>query len=495
MGQASLHSDPDTEFVLTLQDVHRRFASVTALDGASIRVRAGTVHALLGENGAGKTTLMRVAYGLTHPDAGSIHVHGRRVRIGTPLDAISLGIGMVHQHFTLVPVMTIAENVALGARGRLDITEVERRVRSISERTGFELEPSTRVESLSVGAQQRVEIIKALVRDARILILDEPTAVLAPEEADALLQWLRSYADAGNAVVLITHKLREALRVADDVTVLRRGRTVFSQNAASATAEALTSAMIGTDARMADSVPRAVRHVGTDAPVVFRVEHLDVCDSAGIVRVRGASFEVRAGEIIGIAGVEGSGQHELIRALAGRIRPAAGTLSRPRVVGFIPEDRHLEAVLLDRSLSENIALRGAATRRGLIDWVKVRSDTDALMTAFDVRAPSPDALLRTLSGGNQQKLVVARELATEGDTRPKAIVAENPARGLDVHATAEIHARLRQASAQGAAVIVYSNDIDEVLSIATRVLVAHAGHLTEVTLDRDAIGRAMVGAA
>lgn len=479
---------------LALESVVKHYGAYAALDGASLRLRSGTVHALLGENGAGKSTLMRIAYGLVRPDSGMIRVGGAAVTIDDPSDAIALGLGMVHQHFTLVPVMTIAENVALGGHGMLDIAQVRTRLREIAERTGFALDPSARVESLSVGAQQQVEIAKALVREVRVLILDEPTAVLAPDEARTLLSWLRTYADAGNAVVLITHKLREALSVADDVTVLRRGRTVLARPAASTTTDALAAAMLGTDAEADGGSSTPVQVGGPDQPVVFRARRLRLTDARGVVRVRDATFEVRAGEIVGIAGVDGSGQREILRALAGRLAPTLGELSRPMEVGFIPEDRHHDAVLLDRSLTENVALRGAGARRGAIDWSSFDAHTRALVTVFQVRAPSLHTPLRTLSGGNQQRLVVARELYASGDTRPHAIVAENPTRGLDVRATADIHDRLRQARSKGSAIVLYSNDIDEVLLLATRVLVAHDGVLREVRLDRDVIGRAMLGA-
>ena len=484
----------DAATILALENVAKRYGSFQALDAASLRLRAGTVHAVLGENGAGKTTLMRIAYGLVHPDSGAVRIDGAKVTIANPADAIARGIGMVHQHFTLVPVMTIAENVALGSRGALHIARVEDRVREIAEVTGFALDPSARIETLSVGAQQRVEIAKALARNARVLILDEPTAVLAPEESNALLGWLRAYADAGNAVVLITHKLPEALSVADDVTVLRRGRTVLSERAATMTMTALADAMIGSEGPVTASPSVSTLAKRSDGPVVFRADKLELTDAGGVVRVRGASFDVRAGEIVGIAGVEGSGQRELLRALAGRMKPTAGALTRPEFVGFIPEDRHHDAVLVDSDLSENVALRGAGARRGTIDWEKVRAETRMLMRAFDIRAPNSHARLRTLSGGNQQKLVVARELRADGDGHQQAVVVENPTRGLDVRATADIHERLRRASAQGAAVVLYSNDIDEVLLLATRVLVTHGGSVNEVALDRDAIGRAMLGA-
>ena len=485
------------EPALALQGIDKRFGATRALTSASLRVRPGTVHALLGENGAGKSTLMRITYGMERPDAGVIQVRGVTVRLNRPADAIALGIGMVHQHFTLVPVMTVAENVALGGHGMLDVQRTIARLRELSERTGFALDPHVRVEQLSVAAQQRVEIAKALMHDARLLVLDEPTAVLPPSESATLLRWLRRFADEGNAVVLITHKLGEALSVADDLTVLRRGRTVLSVPAAQVSAASLTDAMIGTtdvhklDTREPDDRPRE----GDPARrAVFRAAGVTVVDSTGTVRVRDASFVIGAGEIVGIAGVEGAGQRELLRALAGRLPVTSGILERPKVVGFVPEDRHRDAVLLDRPLVENVALRGAGVRRGVIDWNALGARTESLMRTFDVRAAGSRAPMRTVSGGNQQKLVLARELSADADVEARAIVVENPTRGLDVRAAAEIHDRLRCDRDSGAAVAAYSSDIDEILQLASRVLVVYAGTVRESPVDREAIGRLMLGA-
>jgi simple sugar transport system ATP-binding protein len=481
---------------LALQGIDKRFGATRALISASLRVRPGTVHALLGENGAGKSTLMRIAYGMERPDAGTIQVRGVTVRLNRPADAIALGIGMVHQHFTLVPVMTVSENVALGGHGMLDAQRTRDRLRELSERTGFALDPHVRVELLSVAAQQRVEIAKALMRDARLLVLDEPTAVLPPSESAALLRWLRSFADEGNAVVLITHKLGEALSVADDVTVLRRGRTVLVVPATNVSAERLTHAMIGTvDVDTLDiHSPNDRLQEQAPARPVFRADRVTLVDATGAVRVRNASFVIGAGEIVGIAGIEGAGQRELLRALAGRLPVTSGVLERPDEVGFVPEDRHRDAVLLDRPLVENVALRGAGVRRGVIDWSGLGARTESLMRTFDVRAAGARALMRTVSGGNQQKLVLARELVADAGTGPRAIVLENPTRGLDVRAAGEIHDRLRRERDAGAAVAMYSSDIDEILQLATRVLVVYAGTVRDAVADREAVGRLMLGA-
>ena len=506
---------------LELLDVDKRFGDVVALDGASLSVRAGTVHALLGENGGGKTTLMRIAFGMMRPDAGVVRVDGRERRFASPAQAIAAGLGMVHQHFALVPAMTVAENVALGGRGHYDAARAAERVREVTRRSGLALDPEARVGALPVGAQQRLEIVKALARDARVLILDEPTAVLAPAEASDLLRWVRAFADGGSSVVLITHKLRDALAISDDVTVLRRGATVMTVSAESSE-RALATAMLGAPPRGARpersewaqgrlprvedaSAARSARNpiVAADierAPVgdaVLAAHDVSVADERGIVRLRHATCEVRAGEIVGVAGVEGAGQRELLRALAGRRPPTAGRIERPADVGFVPEDRHREAMVLDFDLVENVVLRGAGARRGVVPWRALAATTARLVERHDVRAPGPRAAARTLSGGNQQKLVLARELADDevnGTASPvAALVVENPTRGLDIRASAAVHDALRAARDAGAAVIVYSSDLDEVLSLADRVLACFDGTLREVAAERDAVGRAILG--
>ena len=485
---------------LELRDVTRRYGDVTALDGAALAVARGTVHALLGENGAGKSTLMKIAFGLERPDAGTIAVDGRAVRWRTPRDAMAAGIGMVQQHFALVHAMTVAENVALGASGRFDVREWRARVRAVGEQSGLVLDPDARVADLPVGAQQRLEIVKALARDVTTLVLDEPTAVLAPAEVDELLAWLRRFAAGGGTVVLIAHKLSEVLRVADAVTVLRRGRTVLAALASDVTADTLAAAMLGE--RAAGALGRAAGREGRDGDAprpaatskgapVLALRDVRVVDARGVVRLRDASCAVHAGEIVGIAAVEGAGQHELVRLLAGRLAPTAGTATLPAEVGFVPEDRHRDGVVLDATLVENLALRGAGARAGLVPWGAVRRDAADVMAARDVRAASPDAPMRALSGGNQQKFVLGRELAGA----PPAIVVENPTRGLDIRATADVLAALRAARDAGTAVVVYSSDLDEVLAVADRILVCAAGTVRELPLDRDAVGRAMLAVA
>lgn len=472
------------DVMLALEHVTKRFGGTVALDDVSFRLRRGTVHALLGENGAGKTTLMRIAFGLIGADAGTVSSAGGG-RILSPSDAIAAGIGMVHQHFTNVAAMTVAENVALGGRGLYDAGLASELVRSIAKRTGLALEPGALAESLPVGAQQRLEIVKALARDARVLILDEPTAVLAPAEASDLLRWLRRYADEGNAVVLITHKLRDALGVADEVTVLRRGRLVFAANAADVSESRLAAALLGEDAGAGnDTTERTMR-----GDVVASAANLHVLDERGALAVRGATLELRAGEIVGVAAVEGSGQREMLRAFARRVVPSRGELSLPAAIGFVPEDRHRDGLVLDFTTTENVALRDAGTRRGHMPWRALSERTARLVAAFDVRGADERHPVRSLSGGNQQKLVLAREL----DAAPRLLVVENPTRGLDIRATRAVHDRLRAAAAGGAAVMVYSSDLDEVLSLSTRLVVMHAGAVREVGFDREVVGRAMLG--
>ncbi len=541
------------DVVLSLEGVTRRFGSVVALDRASLRVRRGTVHAVLGENGAGKTTLMRVAFGLLQPDDGTIRLQGVTRTIASPAVALSLGVGMVHQHFTLVPAMTVSENVALGGRGLFDPRAAAARVRDVATRAGLSLDPDAIVGTLPVGAQQRCEIVKALARDVSLLILDEPTAVLAPAESTELLQWIRAHADAGNAVVLITHKLRDAIAIADDVTVLRRGRTVYTRRASDTDEAGLADAMLGSEetgidrkpvdhrsrsslgtmsgnasgsasrsgggvainddidallrtlltergsaaASSGSGAPIVAASSGSGAPIVAReratvlnAERIHVRDVRGVERVRGASMYVRAGEIVGIAAVEGEGQHELLRVLAGRAEPVSGTLTRPTTVGFVPEDRHREALLLDATLLENIALRDAGARRGRMPWSALRAATVEIVRDYKVRNGSTGLLARALSGGNQQKLVLGRELREA----PTALVVENPSRGLDFRATAAVRDALRAARDGGAAVVLYSSDLDELLLLADRVYAMHNGVLTETARDRDLVGRAMLSA-
>jgi len=479
---------------LALEDVRHTFGRTRALDGASCRLRRGTVHALLGENGAGKSTLMKVAFGMLSPDAGTLRIAGTPTRLRSSRDAIARGIGMVHQHFMLVPALTVAENVALGGRGRFDPAQTSARIATLGERTGLVLDPRARVADLSVGEQQRLEIVKALAHDARILILDEPTAVLPAAEADELLRWLRRFADEGNAVMLITHKLREAFRIADDVTVMRRGRTVRTGARTELDEGEVVRALVG---EMDVPTPPARRSVREDAPIVLALEGATVVDPTGVTRLHPTSLTVRAGEGLGVLGVEGAGQHALLRLLAGRLAPTAGRVMRPPIVGFIPEDRLEDALIPDLPLTDNLLLADAGRLTGRVDHAAARHETAEILRTADVRAAGPDARAATLSGGNQQKFVVARE----NRRATAALVAENPTRGLDLRAAASVLAGITTDEAmQERAIVVHSADIDEVLAVATRVVVCFAGVVREVPWpadrsDRTPFTRAMTGAA
>jgi simple sugar transport system ATP-binding protein len=478
---------------------------VQALRGADFTLMPGELHALLGENGAGKTTLMHVAYGLARPDAGTVAIAGAVVSVPSPRAARRLGVGMVHQHFTSVPALSVAENVALTAGWPIHPAALRERVRALADRIGLPLEPDTPAGRLSVGLKQRLEIVKALATDVRVLLLDEPTAVLAPGEAEELLRVVRVFTARGGSAVLITHKLDEALAAADRVTVLRQGMVVHEGVVAGETRESLAAAMIGEGVR-GESVweeARPLRFAQGDEPgkaqsdepgkargdgagkvpsarVLVRLEELEVPRDTGYgIAVRRATLTIRAGEIVGIAAVEGNGQRELLRAVAGRLHPLRGRREVAGPVGFIPEDRTTEGLIPALSLTENVVLGSRADdpwiRRGRVDWRVARARTAALLKEYEVVAPGPDVPAAALSGGNQQKVVVARELARQ----PRVVVAENPTRGLDLRAAAAIHARLRAAAAGGAAVLVYSSDLDEVLALADRLLVAARGTLIE----------------
>lgn len=476
---------------LALHGIDKWFGATAALTGASLAVRRGTLHAVLGENGAGKTTLMRIAFGMLRPDTGHVAIDGLPASLSSSADAMQRGLGMVHQHFTLVPAMTAAENIALGSHGLFRAREVAERVRSLVEQTGLAVDPDARVSTLGVGAQQRVEILKALARNARTLILDEPTAVLTPRETEELFGWLRHFVADGGTAVLVTHKLQEALSIANDVTVLRHGTHVFAAAAAGLDVDALVCALTGEE--RVERVPRPRARVRTTAsgPCVARLMDASARDAHGIVRVQPVTIECFAGEIVGIAGVEGSGVHELVRLLAGRLAPSTGTVTLPARIGFVPEDRLRDALIEEFSLTENLALRGAATRTGRMPWLAIEAQTSAVMRAHDVRAPSPLSSTGALSGGNQQKFVLGREL----EARPALVVAENPVRGLDILAADHVLRELTDAADAGSAVVLYSADLDELLPLVDRMFVMFAGRLREVPVNRSVVASAMVGAS
>jgi len=471
---------------LELRHITKRFGSVTALDDVTFAAAAGTVHALLGENGAGKTTLMRIAYGLVPSDAGEIRFFGDRANGHSVRHAVRAGIGMVHQHLSLSPNLTVTENLVLGGAGVFRPGSAAELLRRTLAASGLTVPVAALARNLSIVEQQRLEILKALARDARVLILDEPTAVLAPAEIEDLMRWIRQFASKGGSVVIVTHKLREALAVADDVTVLRRGRVVYAGIARTSTEEQLARAIFP-ESHVGPSTQQPV----SSGETLVRADAIDVGDARGARRINAATFDLHKGEIVGIAAVEGSGHRELLSALAGLQPASSGTLVLPARIGFIPADRNREGLIPEFSLTENVALYQLGSRRGLLAWNAIAHRTTELIERFHIVAPSVRVLARTLSGGNQQRLVVARELGEE----PELIVADNPTRGLDLQATSFVHDQLRQAAARGALVVVHSSDLDELLSLANRVFVVFHGAVREVGRDRQVVGRAMLGAA
>ena len=496
--------------VLELRDITKRFPGVVANDGVSFDLQRGEVHALLGENGAGKSTLMNILYGLYHPDEGEIRVQGEPVRMSSPREAINRGIGMVHQHFMLIPVMTVAENIVLAVEPRtagvfLDTSEAERRVREISEQFGLAVDPHARIQDISVGQQQRVEILKALYRGAEILVLDEPTAVLTPQEAQELFTIVRSLTAQGKSIIFISHKLNEVLDIADRITVLRRGKHIDTITAAGATEEGLARLMVGRDVLL-----RVAKGASTPSETLLRVADLHVVDDRGIEKVRGVSFDVRAGEIVAIAGVDGNGQTELIDAISGLRGVAHGSVeiagedvTRETAhqhfdagLGHIPEDRQRRGLVLDFKIAENVALhdyrKRPFSRRGWLFPKQMVAKARLLIGEFDVRGGGPETPAVGLSGGNQQKVILAREI----DRDPRVLIAAQPTRGLDVGAIEYVHRRLVVERDEGRAILLVSLELEEVLSLADRILVMFEGAIVgefPPTVTEEELGVAMTG--
>jgi simple sugar transport system ATP-binding protein len=477
-----------------------------------LAVEWGQVHALLGENGAGKSTLMNVLYGLVKPDAGDILFDGGPVAIHSPEDAIRLGIGMVHQHFMLIPTLTVAENVELGREiarsGFIDLQRAYRTVKELSRKYGLEVDPAGRVEDISVGIQQRVEILKALYRGARVLILDEPTSVLTPQEAQRLFEVMRALCEAGNAVIFITHKLGEVMEVADRITVMRRGKVVATTSPKESAPADLARLMVGRPVLL-----RVEKKPARTGDVELEVNDLVVHDDRHQVAVDQVSFEVRRGEILGVAGVEGNGQNELVEALAG-LRAArsgqiriggkevthSGTKRRLRGgLSHIPADRQRMGIVLELPIADNLVLTEYDRRPfavGIVRAFQAVSDyARRLVKQFDIRTPTAELPASSLSGGNQQKVVVARELGTE----PAVLIAAQPTRGVDVGSIEFIHRQIVEKRDEGLAVLLVSSELDEVLSLADRVAVLYRGRIVAVLdgdqIDRDRIGLLMAGAA
>ena len=495
---------------LELRGITKRFGDLVANDDISLTIEPGQIHALLGENGAGKSTLMNILYGLLHPDSGEILVDGSPVTFASPADAIRVGIGMVHQHFMLVPVFTVAQNVELGDErvgplGFLRVAEAEEVVREVSQRFGLEVDPAAVVEDLPVGIQQRVEIIKALTRDASCLILDEPTAVLTPQETDELLAIVRGLRDSGTSVVLITHKLREVREAADVITVIRRGRVVASSIPPSTPETELAALMVGRDVSL--TVDR-----GTSSPAqpVLEVRGLTVYDMTDRAVVDDVSFDVRAGEILCIAGVQGNGQTELVEALmglqdrvVGEVTVAGALTRKPETrrmlslgVGYVPEDREADGLVSTFSLAQNLVLDTISSppwsRHGIVDYARIDEGARDLLTQFDVRARDAYVTAGTLSGGNKQKVVLARELSRD----LTVLIATQPTRGLDVGSIEFVHRRLIEERDAGVAVLIVSTELDEVYALADRILVMYQGRVAGVVgpeTPRDDLGMLMAG--
>ena len=479
------------ELVLEMRGITKAFPGIVANDDVGLDVRKGEVHALLGENGAGKSTLMNILYGLYKPDKGEILVHGKPVVFGSAKDAIRAGIGMVHQHFMLIPVMTVAENIVLGIEPvrdgvLLDERAAERRVGELSKQFGLAVDPAALIADITVGQQQRVEILKALYRGAEILILDEPTAVLTPQEATELFGIIRSLQADGKSIIFISHKLNEVLEIADRITVLRRGKKIETVPRAGATEESLARAMVGREVLLRVDKPPA--ELGDQ---LLAVDNLHVVDDRGIEKVRGLSFGVRAGEIVGIAGVDGNGQTELIDAIAGLRKIASGTVevagrklehatARDMLdagLGHIPEDRQRRGLVLEFTIAENLALHDYAkppdAKWGWLFPNRLIERAKSLIREFDVRGGGPLTRALTLSGGNQQKVVAAREIARD----PSVLIAAQPTRGLDVGAIEFLHRRLVEERGEGRAILLVSLELDEILSLSDRILVLYEGEI------------------
>jgi simple sugar transport system ATP-binding protein len=475
--------------MLELRNITKRFGNVLANDRVSMTIPTQSIHAIVGENGAGKSTVMKIAYGFYRADDGDILVDGKVKAIHTPHDAIALGIGMVHQHFMLVDTMTVAENIVLGAEPgsavSLDWQGAEKRIRALSEEFRLAIDPAATVETLSVGQQQRVELLKALYREARILILDEPTAVLTPQEVEEFFQILRRMRDQGKTVIIITHKLEEVLAISDNVTVMRDGRVVGERKTSTTNAAELARLMVGRDVLL-----RVQKKPAIPGDAVLQVRNLSMND-----RLHGVSLDVRAGEIVGIAGVEGNGQTELIEALAG-LRDSNelsgnvlfggkdislfGARRRKELgIAHVPEDRHRRGLLLDSSLAENSILgvhyRAPAVSRGgvMLDVAGIRSRAQKVIRDFDVRPANADLPARALSGGNQQKLIVGREFGLP----PRLLLVSQPTRGVDIGAIEFIHAKIVALRDSGCAVLLVSAELEEVTALADRLLVIYEGRI------------------
>jgi simple sugar transport system ATP-binding protein len=497
--------------ILELKGITKRFPGVLANDGINLTLEEGEIHALLGENGAGKTTLMNILYGLYHPDEGEIRVGGQVLHIRSSGDAIRAGIGMVHQHFMLIPVFTVTENVMLGDEstrfgGILDRESTAKRIREISTAYNLEIDPEAKVSTLPVGVQQRVEIIKLLYREASVLIFDEPTSVLTPQEADQLFGIMRSLVQGGKSIIFITHKLREVLDVADRITVIRQGRVIGTTTPQDADMGKLASMMVGRDV-----VLEVEKSKAKPAALTLRVANLKVLSDRNTLAVNDVSFDLSGGEILGIAGVQGNGQTELVEALTGLRHPVEGriellgtevTRATPRQItelgsAHIPEDRQRDGLVLSYPVTDNLVLNTyyiePFSEGAVLQPEAILGRANDLIDAFDIRAPSPLVDVGTLSGGNQQKVIVARELS-----RPiKLLVAAQPTRGLDVGSIEYIHGRVIEKRDEGVAVLLVSTELDEIMQLSDRIAVMYRGKIVDTVpieaASKERIGLLMAG--
>ncbi|HGQ5721990.1 TPA: ABC transporter ATP-binding protein [Streptococcus pneumoniae] len=498
------------ENVIEMRDITKVFGGFVANDKINMHLRKGEIHALLGENGAGKSTLMNMLAGLLEPTSGEIAVNGQVVNLDSPSKAASLGIGMVHQHFMLVEAFTVAENIILGSEltknGVLDIAGASKEIKALSERYGLAVDPSAKVADISVGAQQRVEIVKTLYRGADILIFDEPTAVLTPSEIDELMAIMKNLVKEGKSIILITHKLDEIRAVSDRVTVIRRGKSIETVEIAGATNADLAEMMVGRSVSF-----KTEKQASKPKEVVLSIKDLVVNENRGVPAVKNLSLDVRAGEIVGIAGIDGNGQSELIQAITGLRKVESGSIElkgdsivglHPRQitelsVGHVPEDRHRDGLILEMMISENIALqtyyKEPHSKNGILNYSNITSYAKKLMEEFDVRAASELVPAAALSGGNQQKAIIAREI----DRDPDLLIVSQPTRGLDVGAIEYIHKRLIEERDNGKAVLVVSFELDEILNVSDRIAVIHDGKIQGIvspeTTNKQELGVLMAG--
>ena len=484
---------------LRLENISKRFNSFIANENISFTVDAGKIHGILGENGAGKTTLMNIISGLYQPDTGKIYLKDKLVKITSPKSAIKLGIGMIYQHFMLVPKLTVTENIILGRENNwcLNLREKQQEIAALSQAYGLEIDPTDQVENLPVGTQQRVEILKVLYRQAQLLILDEPTAVLIPTEVKLLINILRQLAAAGKTIIFISHKLEQVINLCDTITVLRRGKVVATTTAKEVTPQQLAELMVGREVAL-----QVNKSASVPGKVIVSVQNLSVVDDRDISAVRNVSFELRAGEILGIAGVDGNGQRELADAIAGLRSINKGKIefksfrTRQRI-GYIPEDRQKMGLVLQFSIAQNLILNAFKSlpfcRNFLLQPLAIKNYAQVVMEEFDIRATGEDIKVSQLSGGNQQKVVLARELAGE----PNLIVAMQPTRGLDVGAIAAVHSRLLVERDRGAAILYISTELEEVMAMSDRIAVIYRGEFVAIldaqTATIEEIGLLMAG--